>query len=63
MFYFQAQEKKNGIRTRGKPTDSQKISTDGKPTTSPTTSPTDGSKPSNPRILNQKKKKNPNLIY
>ena len=53
MFYFQAQEKKNGIRTRGKPTDSQKISTDGKPTTSPT----DSSKPSNPRILNQKKKK------
>ena len=53
MFYFQAQEKKNGIRTRGKPTDSQKLSTDGKPTTSPT----DSSKPSNPRILNQKKKK------
>ena len=58
MFYFQAQEKKNGIRTRGKPTDSQKISTDGKPMTSPT----DSSKPSNPWIL-QKKKKNPNLIY
>ena len=48
--------KKNCNRTRGKPTNSQKISMDGKPNIKPMTSPTDGSKPSNPQILTKKKK-------